>query len=1023
MKEFSYKKIVKDPAVFSDNRLEAHSDHVAYRTKEELAAGETSLRLCLDGLWRFHYAKNIHAATDSFWEECFDASGWDRIRVPAHIQMEGYDVPAYVNTQYPWDGTDFLQPGEVPEVHNPVADYLLDFDLPDRFNGEDVNICFEGVESGFALWLNGRYIGYSEDSFDPADFRLTDALHEGKNRLAVRVFKWTPGSWFEDQDFYRFSGIFRSVYLYMLPHTAITDLSVVPRLSEDLSSGTVQVTVSGKGKGMVKLHLQRDGVLLENLVEQPVVLDNGPTAIVFSVQNPDLWSAEIPSLYRLLIEVKDEHGEITEVIEQQLGFRRFELENGLMLLNGKRIVFKGVDRHDFSSVTGRVPNRAELIQDLVTMKQNNINAIRTSHYPNQSALYELCDRYGLYVIDENNMETHGMWDAFLRGQSQPIPKDREEFQPMLLDRVNSIYQRDKNHPCILIWSCGNESFGGKVIYEMSRLFRELDDTRLVHYEGVRADRSYPQTSDMESQMYTPVTEIETFLKEHPEKPFILCEYTHAMGNSCGAMHKYTELSDREPRYQGGFIWDYVDQSIYKKDRYGKWFQAYGGDLGERPTDYNFSGNGIVYGGDRTPSPKMQEVRYNYQNISLIFSETGFTVWNKNLFLNTNVYQAWAVLLKNGEIWKREKLEISVPPLSKKEYPIPEAFLREISLQEKAALSLGKPLPEFTITVSFVLKEDTLWAKAGHEVAFGQKVWKRTLAPYTCKEPLTVVRGNWNLGVRGKNFSALFSALKPGMTSYVFGGRELIEAVPMPNFWRAPTDNDRGNRMPQRYAQWKIASLYQTVSGGEKPFLYPAVEERENSVSVTYCYELATAPKSTCELSYEVFGDGTVKTSLSYKAVPGLGDMPEFGVLFKLNADFDRVKWYGLGPEETYADRQKGAKLGIYEKSVQENLARYLVPQECGNKCGVRWAEVIDRKGRGMKFFGDELYVNVLPYTPHELENAEHAYELPEIHYTVVRIALQQMGIGGDDSWGAKTHPEYLLPAEKDLRFSFYFKGI
>ena len=420
---------------------------------------------------------------------------------------------------------------------------------------------------------------------------------------------------------------------------------------------------------------------------------------------------------------------------------------------------------------------------------------------------------------------------------------------------------------------------------------------------------------------------------------------------------------------------------------------------------------------------MQEVRYNYQNISLIFSETGFTVWNKNLFLNTNVYQAWAVLLKNGEIWKREKLEISVPPLSKKEYPIPEALLGEMVLQEKAALSLGKPLPEFAITVSFVLKEDTLWAKAGHEMAFGQKVWKRTLAPYTCKEPLTVIRGNWNLGVRGKNFSALFSALKPGMTSYVFGGRELIEAVPMPNFWRAPTDNDRGNRMPQRYAQWKIASLYQTVTGGEKPFLYPAVEEHENSISVTYCYELATAPKSTCELSYEVFGDGTVKTSLSYKAVPGLDDMPEFGVLFKLNADFDRVKWCGLGPEETYADRQKGAKLGIYEKKVQENLARYLVPQECGNKCGERWAEVIDRKGRGMKFFGDELYVNVLPYTPHELENAEHAYELPEIHYTVVRIALQQMGIGGDDSWGAKTHPEYLLPAEKGLRFSFYFKGI
>ena len=1020
MKEFSYEKIVKDPSVFEDNRLPAHSDHIAYRTREELIAGETSLRMSLNGIWRFHYARNIHAAPERFWEENFDASGWDMIRVPAHIQMEGYDVPAYVNTQYPWDGTDDLQPGEIPEVFNPVADYLLDFTLPERFEGEDINISFEGVESGFALWINGRYVGYSEDSFDPADFCLTDVLHKGKNRIAVRVFKWTPGSWFEDQDFYRFSGIFRDVFLYCLPHTAITDLSVVPELTDDYSSGTVRITATGKGSGSMHVQLMRDGQLLAE--GNAPVGEDGPSAAIFTVDAPALWSAEIPELYQLLVEVKDENGEITEVMEQQIGFRRFELRDGLMLLNGKRIVFKGVDRHDFSSVTGRVPNREELVQDLVTMKQNNINAIRTSHYPNQSALYELCDRYGLYVIDENNMETHGMWDAMLRGQGEPIPKDREEYLPMLLDRVNSIYQRDKNHPCILIWSCGNESYGGKVIFEMSQLFRELDNTRLVHYEGIRADRSYPETSDMESQMYTPVTEIEAFLKDHPEKPFILCEYTHAMGNSCGAMHKYTELSDREPRYQGGFIWDYVDQSIYKKDRYGKWFQAYGGDHGERPTDYNFSGNGIVYGGDRTPSPKMQEVRFNYQNISVEFTETRFTVKNKNLFLNTDVYHAAAVLQKDGEEWKWEDLEISVPPLSEKSFPLPDSFLNGMETLEKAAASLGKPLPEFAVTISFTLKKDTLWAKAGHEVAFGQKIYKRAFVPYNCEEDLTVVRGNWNLGVRGKNFSALFSALRPGLTSYVYSGRELIEAVPMPNFWRAPIDNDRGNQMQHRYAQWKIASMYQTVNGGEKPFIYPDVEEKEHSVSVSYRYYMPTVPKSSCVLSYEVFGDGTIKTTLSYEAVPGLADMPEFGVLFKLNADFDRVKWYGLGPEETYADRQKGARLGIYEKSVQENLAKYLVPQECGNKCGVRWAEVTDRKGRGMKFFGDELYVSVLPYTPHELENAEHAYELPEIHYTVVRVALQQMGIGGDDSWGAKTHPEYLLPAEKDLTFSFWFCG-
>ena len=1021
MKEFSYEKIVKDPSVFEDNRLPAHSDHVAYRTKEELAAGETSLRMSLNGLWRFHYARNIHAAPERFWEESFDASGWDMIHVPAHIQMEGYDVPAYVNTQYPWDGIDDLQPGQTPEIFNPVADYILDFELPEHFAGEDVNISFEGVESGFALWVNGRYIGYSEDSFDPADFCLTQTLRKGKNRIAVRVFKWTPGSWFEDQDFYRFSGIFRDVFLYVLPHTAITDLSVVPELADDYSTGTVSMTITGKGSGSMHFRLMKEDKLLAE-GDAPVEKD-GPTAAFLTINAPALWSAEIPELYQLQIEVMDRQGETTEVIEQQIGFRRFELRDGLMLLNGKRIVFKGVNRHDFSSVTGRVPNREELVKDIVTMKRNNINAIRTSHYPNQSALYELCDRYGLYVIDENNMETHGMWDAMLRGQGDPIPKDREEYLPMLLDRVNSVYQRDKNHPCILIWSCGNESYGGKVIYEMSQLFRKLDSRRLVHYEGVFNDRSYPDTSDMESQMYTPAEEVEAFLREHPEKPFILCEYVHAMGNSCGAMHKYTDLSDKEMRYQGGFIWDYVDQSICKKDRYGKWFQAYGGDHGERPTDYNFSGNGIVYGGDRAPSPKMQEVRYNYQGISVQFAGTQFTVKNKNLFLNTGVYRAIAELQKDGVQWKQIELELCVPPLAEERYPIPDSFLVEMETQERAAVSLGKPLPEFSVIISFRLREDMLWAKAGHEVAFGQKIYKRAAVPFTCTEDITIVRGNWNLGVRGKNFSALFSAIRPGLTSYVYGGKEMIEAVPMPNFWRAPIDNDRGNQMQQRYAQWKIASMYQTVNGGEKPFIYPEVEEKEYSVTVSYRYYMPTVPKSSCVLAYEVFGDGTIKATLSYEAVPGLMDMPEFGVLFKLNADYDKVTWYGLGPEETYADRQRGAKLGIYEKTVKDNLAGYLVPQECGNKCGVRWAKVTDLKGRGMMFFGDELFVNVLPYTPHELENAEHPYELPEIHYTVVRVAMQQMGVGGDNSWGARTHPEYLLPAEKDLSFSFWFRGI
>ena len=417
--------------------------------------------------------------------------------------------------------------------------------------------------------------------------------------------------------------------------------------------------------------------------------------------------------------------------------------DGLMKLNGKRIVFKGVNRHEFSSITGRVPNRNEVIKDIVTMKKNNINAIRTSHYPDDSMLYELCDIYGIYMIAENNLESHGTWEAYNKGYVDldfVVPKDKPQWREMMLDRANSCYQRDKNHPAILIWSCGNESFGGKTIYEMSQLFRQLDKHRLVHYEGVFNDRSYNDTSDMESQMYTPAAGIEKFLAEHPEKPFICCEYTHAMGNSCGAMHKYTELTDREPRYQGGFIWDYIDQSIYKKDRYGKWFLTYGGDFGDRPTDGDFSGNGICYGGEREASPKMQEVKFNYQNISVDFdSDYIFTVTNKNLFVNTSVFDAFAILLADGEEVYRTKLQISVPPMDRASYEVPVTLKNSMIDVEK----------EYCIVVSFVLKENTIWEKAGYEIAFGQHMIKKPVSEYSCDKSVELPQSSQSFQSRNQ----------------------------------------------------------------------------------------------------------------------------------------------------------------------------------------------------------------------------------------------------------------------------------
>ena len=1020
--------IIKNPEIFEQNRLAAHSDHVCYKNELEKIKGKSSLRYDMNGLWKFAYAKNQSLAPCGFEEADYDCKSWDEIRVPAHIQMEGYDVPIYTNTTYPWEADEFIKPGEVPEIFNPVASYVKYFTIPENMKNKRVCISFQGVESGFALWLNGHYVGYSEDTFDPSDFELTDYIVEGENKLAVRVWKWTSSSWCEDQDFYRFSGIFRDVFLYVLPCAHVEDLSVVPTLNDTFDEGTLNVSIKADGDGIASVKLYELGDLSMEKYDRAKLLleefdielrDKAICEGSCNVKNPLLWSAEKPNLYEVKIIVKDSHGNETEFISQLAGFRRFEMVDGLMKLNGKRIVFKGVNRHEFSSVTGRVPNRDEAIKDIVTMKKNNINAIRTSHYPDDSMLYELCDIYGIYMIAENNLESHGTWEAYNKGYVDldfVVPKDKPQWREMMLDRANSCYQRDKNHPAILIWSCGNESFGGKTIYEMSQLFRQLDKHRLVHYEGVFNDRSYNDTSDMESQMYTSVAGIEKFLAENPEKPFICCEYTHAMGNSCGAMHKYTELSDREPRYQGGFIWDYIDQSIYKKDRYGKWFLTYGGDFGDRPTDGDFSGNGICYGGEREASPKMQEVKFNYQNISVDFdSDYIFTVTNKNLFVNTSVFDAFVILLADGEEVYRTKLQISVPPMEQASYEVPVTLKNSMIDVEK----------EYCIVVSFVLKENTIWEKAGYEIAFGQHMIKKPVSEYSCDKSVELVVGNGNILVRGENFKALFSRMNLGMVSYVYGGVEMLpNTIPLPNFWRTPTNNDSGNMMPQRYAQWKIASMYVTTRQDQRfADTSPRVEKNDNNIAITYTYFMPTTPQSSCEVTYRVFGDGTIETTLSYDPVKELGDMPEFGMMFKLDADYDTVKWYGLGPQETYEDRQHGGKYGVYENKVADNIAEYLVPQESGNKCRVRYAKVMDKKGRGMLFFGDELSFSALPYTPHELENAAHHFELPPVHYTVVRVAKKQMGVGGDDSWGAHTHPEYLLDASEKMEFTFCFRGI
>lgn len=1008
MKAFQYEK-VKDPAWFQENRAAAHSDHRYYGSMEEMEQKQENFRYSLNGLWKFHYANNYHSTIPGFESMDYCCRSWDDIHVPAHIQMEGYDRPQYANVQYPWEGWEELEPGQIPTRFNPVASYVKYFEVPENMKGKRVFISFQGAESGIAVWLNGSYVGYSEDTFTPSEFELTPYLQEGENKLAAQVFKFTSSSWCEDQDFFRFSGIYRDVYLYAVPEVHVEDMRIRTLLDDTFTKADLEIVLKATAKGSVKIALSKDGNVL--MTEESAL--GSDTRLVMKVDNPALWSAESPVLYDLLFQVFDNAGTLTEVIPYRVGFRRFEMKDNIMMLNGRRIVFKGVNRHEFSSVSGRHVSREELVKDIVTMKRNNINAIRTCHYPDGSDIYDLCDEYGLYMIAENNLESHGSWDSQAEKKepdlNKVVPCDHPEWLGMMLDRVNSMYQRDKNHTAILIWSCGNESFGGKDIYEMSEFYRKEDPTRLVHYEGVFWDRRYNGSSDMESQMYPSVESIKAFLEKDRSKPFICCEYTHAMGNSCGAMHKYTDLTDTEPLYQGGFIWDYIDQSIYKKDRYGKEFLAYGGDFDDRPCDYNFSGNGIAYGGDRMPSPKMQEVKFNYQNITAVVEKDKVRVVNKNLFVNTDSFDCVVLVEKEGHLLREAGLETHVAPLSEEVYELP------VSVQT---------LPgEYAVTVSFRLREDTLWAKRGHEVAFGQGVYEVPAPAALHRGKMEIVKSVHNIGIHGDGFRILFSYLNGGLVSYVYGGVEMIKAIPKPNFWRAPTDNDCGNLMPMRYGQWKLASMYLNHKDPQGGYRIPKLEVLEDSAVITYTYYMPSIPSAECSLAYRVYGDGTVETTLSYDPVKELGDMPEFGVMFKFDADYDNVAWYGMGPEETYVDRCLGAKLGIYKNKVADNMAEYLVPQECGNKVGVRWASVTDRKGRGMLFTGDKMEFSALPYTPHEIENAMHPFELPEVHYTVVRVSAKQMGVAGDDSWGSKTHPEYLLNTDGRMEFTFSFKGV
>lgn len=975
-----------NPEIYEVNREKAHSDHT-YTTKDG------NLRQSLNGTWKFNYTEHPDSRPADFYKTDFDVTSFDDVIAPGHIQLQGYDKPQYVNTQYPWEGHEQLVPPQIPKKRNPVGSYVKFFDVDKELLGKETFISFQGVETAIYVWLNGEFVGYSEDSFTPSEFNITPYLKEKNNKLAVEVYRYSTASWLEDQDFWRFSGIFRDVYLYAVPEIHVRDMKVIADYDYENGNGILatELDIIGDSDYEIKLTLtDKNGIKVYE----------GNTANV-SASIPDImpWSAEQPNLYTITAEISSD-SEIIETAETKVGFRTFEMKNGIMCLNGKRIVFKGINRHEWNAEGGRVVTEDDMLWDIRFMKQNNINAVRTCHYPNNSLWYQLCDEYGIYIIAETNLESHGTWQKM--GACEPsinVPASLPEWKEACLDRARSMYERDKNHASVLIWSCGNESYCGDDIAAMADYFHEVDSTRLVHYEGVVWNRKYDHITDMESRMYAKPDEVEEYLKQNTGKPYISCEYMHAMGNSLGGMKLYTDLEDKYEAYQGGFIWDYIDQSLYKDG-----VLVYGGDFDDRASDYGFCTNGIVYA-DRTYSPKVSEAKRLYSNIRMSLENGVLTVENRNLFTNTSGYIFKVTLEKEGDILSAEEHRLN------------------ISAGEKDSVKIGLEVPEnggeYVLTAYAVLAEDTIWAEKGHEISFAQQIVKtpEITAPMTAHKA-EIVYGDFCIGVNGEGFSMQFDKREGGVSSLVYNGVEYITRAPKVSFFRAHTDNDTGAGYPCENAQWQIAGKCAKLLGFE-------TKENADSLEVTFKFLAPTVPSFEYKVTYIAYFDGRLGVKAEYDGVKGLSDMPVFAMDFKMKKQYDKFTFYGMGPDENYIDRNNGARLGVYTLTALENFTKYLNPQECGNRTGVRYVNVYEENGAGLNFTATEkpFEMSVLPYNAYELDNAMHRDELPDPAYTWVRIAAKQMGVGGDDSWGAPVHKEFKINSEEAMSLEFIVSSL
>jgi beta-galactosidase len=1000
---------LEDVRLYGRDRLPARAFFVPHATLAGALSGERERSpwyRSLNGTWRFRYVANPASRPQGFWRDDADLTGWDSISVPGNWEALGFGIPIYTNITYLYAPN----PPFVPHVDNPVGSYRRSFTVPDTWRGRRVILHFGSLKSAGWVWVNGREAGFAKGSKTPAEFDVTDLLRAGENTVAVQLYRFSDGDYLEDQDYWKISGIERDVFLTAVPATHIRDYWVRPALDSTLRRGTLTVDVSLSHVGRGRAEAARLGVLLVGPDGSPVLraplgvrLGAGMAAettltLSADVPAPARWTAETPQLYTVLLALLNARGDTTEVIAQRVGFRRVEVKGGLLLVNNVPVRFRGVNRHEHDPATGRYVTDASMRRDIELMKQANINAVRTSHYPNDPRWYDLADEYGLYVIDEANVESHGMGyhpDTTLG--------NNPAWQTAHLDRTMRMVERDKNHASIILWSLGNEAGDGVNFVAASAWIHQRDPSRPVHYERAGEARHV----DVVSWMYPSIRRLLAYAGTWHDRPLVMCEYAHAMGNSEGNLQDYWDVIYAHPQLQGGFIWDWVDQGLAARTEGGRRYFAYGGDYGPpgTPSDFNFLFNGLI-APDRTPHPHYLEVRKVYQPITT--RATGapgaVRVVNRYDFRDlAHVAVRWTVTADADTLERGERDGLAV------------------AARDSAELSLGLPAlraaagAEVFLNVEYVLKRDEPFRPAGTVIAWDQFPLAATPTPAALTAQLasipdaTLAQDSTRITVTGPRVRVVFERTLGTLVSLVWDGTELLRTAPEPNFWRAPTDNDFGNRMPRRLRVWRTA-------GPDRHLVRIAARQDGRSRVTVETEELLPAGGARLFTTWAVYGSGDVV--MRQRFVPGdtaVPELPRLGLRFTMPAAFDRVTWFGRGPQETYWDRKTGAAVGLYRAAAAELYHPYERPQETGTRTDVRWMAVQNAAGTGLLAVGRPLLeASALDVLQEDLDEGQekvnrHAYMVRRQPFTEVRLDWHQMGVGGDNSWGALTHPEYRLP--------------